>query len=295
MTRRRAVAAGVLVLLVLLAGCSAAGSLDMQRVSDAELAAEASRPAAPVAGEPAPERRLVRQVVENGSATARGQSPPVESGLPFAYEGRYYDVSWTVTDRQPAMSASIVVDYNGTAPAARTVAYGHLSARDREAVGNLLPPRTDRRVEGYDFGTGSVYNATERNRSVLLAGTYDAVRFEGEAYPVAVDDSRPVTIETYRYTTTVVANGSEAYVRQLRETYLFTLSGLSDAEREVVAAAVEDDYYADGTDDEAFASVLERFRRHDAVEADDYRGTWLVRYEGEVYLAGLSYDGFADA
>lgn len=295
MDRRRALAVWGLLVLAVLAGCSAAGSLDLQRTTDdADLASQVSRSTALPEEGPTHERKLVREAIGNGSATASGRAPPVEQGLPFAHEGRYYDLSWTVTDRQPGTAVDVAIDYNGTAPDDATVAYESLSARDRETLDRLLPPPTDRRDEGYDFGVHVTYNATERNRSVLLSGEYDAVRYEGETYPVDVGDTERVTTETYRYTATVVANSSAEYASQLREEYLFALSGLSDKERQVVEEAIDDTYYAEDTDDEAFRSVLETFRRHEPVRESEYDGMWLVRYDGEVYLADLSYGGFDD-
>jgi len=292
MTERRVLVTVGLVVLLVLAGCSAAGSLEMQPVTDEDLAAEASRPAEIPDDEPIYDRRLVRAAIENGSATAQDRSPPVESGLPFAHEGRYYNLTWTVTDRRPGIALEIAIDYNGTAPENETVAYESLSARDREVLEDLLPPRIDTRTEGYDFGVRATYDSTERNRSVLLSEEYAAVSYEGETYRIDVQDTESVTIKTYRYTPTTVANGTAEYARQLREDHLFTLSNLTADERAIVDEAINDTYYADSTDDQAFESVTGTFRQHGAIRKDEYRGTWLVRYDGEVYLAELSYDGF---
>jgi hypothetical protein len=216
----------------------------------------------------------------------------VDPGLPFAHEGQYYNLSWSVVDRRPGTSVRVAVDYNGTAPRDTTVAYEDLSARDREMLSGVFPPKTDNLQEGPDFGTAATYNETERERSVLLGDEYEAVRYEGETYPVIVEDTEPVTIKTYRYTTTVVADSSAEYASQLRSAYLFTLSGLSDTERDVVEQAIEDTYYAESSDDEAFRSVLEIFLRHEAIQQNEYRGTWLVYYDGQTYVAELSYQGF---
>jgi hypothetical protein len=288
---RRALAALGLLVLVALAGCSAAGSLSMEEATDKRLAEAASRPAAPANADG--DRAVVRGAVENGSATATARSPPVERGLPFAYEGTYYAINWTVTDRRSATSVSLEIDYNGSAPANSAVGYDALSPRDRELLAGVLPPRTERRTEGYDFGVGGIYTRAERNRSVLLSGQYEAVRFEGETYPVAVE-TEPTTLRTYRYTVTTVADSTAAYADRLRERYLFTLSGLSENERSVVEEAIGENgsYYAESDDDEAFRGVLEKFDGHPAIESDEFHGTWLVRYDGEVYVARLSYGGF---
>jgi len=116
-------------------------------------------------------------------------------------------------------------------------------------IDSLLPPRTDNRNEGYDFGVVATDNESDRNRSVLLSGEYGAVRYGGETYRIDVDDPEFVTVKTYRYTATEVASSPAAYASQLRE-------------------------------------------QHEAIEKNEYRGTWLVRYDGDVYVAELSDEGF---
>lgn len=292
MDRRSVFAVGSVLVLVLLAGCSAAGSLDMASATDDSVAEEASRPVPEIDDDPLDDGRVVRAVIENGSATARSREPLVEAGLPFRAEGRYYDVSSSVVDRQPGTLYRLGIDYNGTAQDDATVAYENLSARDRTTVETVLPPEAVTDQPGPDFYFDATYTAAERNQSVLLADDTDAVRYEGETYPVVVTETESVTVPTRRYTATVVANSTEAYARQLRSEYVFTLSGLSDAERSVVTEAINDTYYADSDSDEPFQSVLEQFTRNEAVQRNEYRGIWLVRYDGDVYLAELSYEGF---
>lgn len=293
MNHRKALAIGGLLLLAVLSGCSAAGSLGMQPAADDGTLAELTSRSTTVPDEgPVRSQQLVQRAVENGSTTAESRDPLVEPGRPFAHEGQYYNISWSVIDRNRGVAVDIAIDYNGTATGNDTVAYGNLSASDRERIDELLPPRTTRRSEGYDFGITGTYNQSEQNRSVLLAGDYDAVRYEGETYSIEVEDPEPVTTRTYRYTATVVANSTEAYASQIREQYLFTLSELSDDERAVVEEALNDTYYADSDSDDAFQSVLETFAAHEPIEADEYDGTWLVRYDGEIYLADLSYEQF---
>ncbi len=290
--KRRALAALGLLALVALAGCSAAGSLSMEEASDAEIAETASHPAIVENPVPDNDRAVVRRAVENGSATATARNPPVERDLPFAYEGRYYAIDWNVTGTEPGTAVDVAVDYNGTAPAEETVAFEALSERDRKLLGGLFPPRTDRRKDGYEIGVGGTYTLPETDRSVLLSGEYSAVRYNGTVYPFEVRDQEGVTLNRYRYTASIVADSTAEYADQLREEHLFTLSGLSEAERSVVSEAIDDGNYYAESDDEAFRGVLETFDGRSAIEADEYDGTWLVRYEGEVYVVRLSYGGF---
>ncbi|QLG29179.1 hypothetical protein HUG10_17310 [Halorarum halophilum] len=282
-----------LALLVPLAGCSAAGSLDMTAVNDVELAEHASR-SLPTTEDPevAERRALVLGATRNGSATGNGTSPPVDpDGLPFAVGGAYYDLSAEAVGNHTETRVNIEVDYNGTVEG-DAVAYEDLPPADRELVDAVLPPRYDGRTEGYDMGASARYTDDEIAASVLLEGDYDAIMFDGERYPVSVRDDGQVTVTEYRYTATEVASSASAYAADLRESKLFTLSGLSDAEREVVTGAVEETYYAESTDDEAFRSVLGRFWSQEAVRSDEYSGSWVVRYEGTVYWADVHYDGF---
>lgn len=293
MNRRSVITGLTLFVLVLLAGCSAAGSLDMRPATDdAALASELSRSTTVPVPEPTEmvgrpglrTRLIVRRAVENGSTTARSHEPPVRPGHPFEYEGRYYNLTRSVVDREPGTLARIELDFNESVPPTETVAYPALPRRDREVLAGILPPG--------GLGGYVTYNATERNESVLLSGEYQAVRYRGKTYPYDVADTDNGTVETYRYTPTLVANSSAEYATQLREAHLFELANLSVDERQVVEKAIEDTYYAEDTGDEAFRSVLSRFHRHEAIQADEYEGTWLVRYRGEIYLAELGYGGF---
>ncbi|QLG63716.1 hypothetical protein [Halorarum salinum] len=282
-----------LALLVGLAGCSAAGSIDMTPASDAELADHASR-SLPTSDDPraAVRRDLVRGAVRNGSATANDTRPPVDpDGLPFAVDGAYHDLSVEETGNHTETRVSLEVDYNGTTDG-EAVAHDDLPPADRALVDAVLPPRDGYRTEEYDLGTGTLYTDEEAAESVLLGGGYDAVEYDGERYPIRVEDGGPRTVTRYRYTATEVAPSAEAYGGDLRETKAFTLSGLPDAEAEIVGEAVDGSYYAESDDDEAFASLLDRFRSHEAVESDEYAGSWIVRYEGEIYWARLHYEEF---
>jgi hypothetical protein len=266
----------------------------MEPVDDAELADHASRSFSVTDVEPDRESRLIRGAIQNGSATIDSPSVPVETALPIAFQGAYYNLSWSITDRSPATRATIEIDYNGSVASGATIPYADLPSVDQRALETLLPPRHDRRTEGYDIGESVTYSDSEREHSVLLSERdYDAVVYRGTAYPIRVADTREITVNTYRYTSTLVAANSTAYAEQLRQQYRFTLSGLSADERRIVTEALnEGRYYAESEDDAAFQSVLNHFQRHKAIQEDEYHGEWLVRYNGTDYWAELRYEAF---
>ena len=291
---RKALAALGLLVLVALAGCSATGSLSMKTADDAEIAEAASRPA--VVDSPAPDdQEVVREAIEDGSGTAMATDPPVQRGLPLAYEDSYYDIDWNVTGSERGTAFAVGVDLNGTAPAGETVSFEKLSERDRQLLGDLLTDMSERESRlrpGPEVAIPREYTTAVANESVLLSGEYSAVRHNGTVYPFVLEERREVTLSRYRYTVSRVADNTTAYAQQLRDEHLFRLSGLSEAERSVVNEAIDGIYYAEDTDDESFRSIMDQFSAESAIEADSYDGTWLVRYDGKVYTAELSYGGF---
>jgi len=295
MRRRPLLVVGLLVLAAL-AGCSAAGELEMDRVDAQGLADAASQPAER-SDDDGSRRRVLPRAVENGSATVTGRSPPVDPELAIAHEDAYYDVSWSVVDREEGTSVGVAIDYNATNTSGPAVEYADLPAADRAVLDGLLPPRTDRRVSGPEMGAGGTYTDAEREASVLLEdapGTVIVIH-EGKRYRVTVEDPEPVTLKTYRYTATEVAASAEAYAERIENEYAFELSdaNLSDRQQSVIEEAVRNgSYRAESDDDEAFRSVIELFREHEPLTEGASTGTWVVRHEGELYVVDLQYGGF---
>jgi hypothetical protein len=298
MRRRQYLAASAALLAAPLAGCAHPSAvLDMTEATDEDVADSASGNVDhhPEAG------GLVAEAVENGSATVSDRSPPIDPGTPVEYEGRYYDLSVTETGERETTVYDVRIDYDGDSESGSdsesgdetpgsAVDYGDLPAPDRDTVDTLLPPPDDfPGGDGYDFGVGREYADEEAKASVLVPEQeYAAVVYEGTRYPVDAGGGRAVTVTDYRYETEEIAASAAEFGAAVRREYLFTLSGLSGAEREVVAEAIEDGYY-EGSASDAFKSLVRRFREHEAVEADEWGGDWLVRYDGTVYLADLEH------
>ncbi|MFB6186854.1 MAG: hypothetical protein ABEI86_08320, partial [Halobacteriaceae archaeon] len=78
-------------------------------------------------------------------------------------------------------------------------------------------------------------------------------------YQLVIGDSETVTIYTYQYTATKVADSVSEYATLLKNKYLFTLSNLSKSEKSVINKAIDGGYRAEDTNDTAFKSVLSIF------------------------------------
>ncbi|MFB6087310.1 MAG: hypothetical protein ABEJ85_02220 [Haloarculaceae archaeon] len=280
-----------------LAGCSSMGSLSMDPVDDAGLAKQASE--ATSGGDSVYEKvrqRTARRVIRNSPVNLTGVEPPLSTDLAYRRGGTFYNVSSEVVDTQPGVRTVVSFDYNGTAPNASRVAFSDLSRADRQAVKPYFttPPRHI--DDGPERGTQVTYTESERENSVLADYEDDrvVVTYRGETVIVQVEDFDRVTLRTYRYTASLVAGSPAEYAAQLKRQYAFTLRNLNESQRSVVKKAIGGTYYAESADDAAFASLVERFRSHEAVASDEYSGSWVVRYRGRLFWAEMDYGGFVD-
>ena len=147
------------------------------------------------------------------------------------------------------------------------------------------------------IGTTLLYTESEVERSALVPGTdVSVIEWDsGSKAEWVVDDAHGTTLHTYRYTVEGTTPASE-YGREVRERFAWELSGLDDAERGIVEAAIEDRYVVapDETPSPAVSSLVERFRPHDGVEESnpEYRdgvsGPYLLDYDGGLYWSRLS-------
>lgn len=287
MRRRHYLASTAALLAGPLAGCAHPNAvLVMNEVSTAEIAERASRSV----DRSRDDGRIVAEAVENGSADTTGNSPPLDTDRTVEFDGRYYELSVEETESRARTQYGLDVglDSGSRSPDGEAVDYDDLPEVDRDVLYDLLPDggetpegRSDQRVVRW-------YSAPMAEDSALVPDSeFDAVRYEDGRYPIDVVE-RTRTESDYRYEATEIAGSAGEYGATAREEYLFTLSGLSDAERDVVEEAIGEGYY-EGSADDAFSSVASRFREHPGFDTDEWGGEWLVRYEGTDYWGDLQH------
>ncbi|QPV62345.1 hypothetical protein I7X12_16620 [Halosimplex litoreum] len=295
MRHRTALALALVALVAGLSGCSAEGSLSLTPVDDRALAQEASH-VLPTDGSPDEDERVVRRAIDNGTATAVGERPPVDEQLPFRHDGRFYAVEYAENGTEPGYEFGIRIDFNASTVDGRVVDYQKLPAVDRDALAFVLSrdlPDEGALEPGFDFGVGGTYTEDDAESSVLVpAQEYDAVRYEGEVYPIDVEAER-TELTVYRYEASEVAGSHETYADSLRERYEFELSGLSQGERDLVNDSLNETYWVEDSDNRAFDALVDRFRAQNPVEETDYGGSYVVRYDGGLYWAEIDYGGYA--
>ena len=295
MDRRKLLAFALVALLAATAGCSGEGSVSMDPVDNNSLAEQASSDLDTL--QPGQDRALVRDAIRNGTVTAVDDRPPVDQQQTFSYDGGFYDISYAETGTQQGYAVELGVDYNASTVEGAVIDYADLAAVDQRAVDGLLDrpePPEDVLEPGYDFGVVGTYTENQTDPSVLVADQeYDAVRYEGETYPVGVE-ATPETLTVYRYNSTVVAETAAEYATSLREQYEFELSNLSENERGILENALNGTNYIEDSDNSGFDSLVDRFRTHQAVEETDDTGEYVVRYEGQVYWVEVNYGSYLD-
>ena len=285
MQRRQFLASGTALLAVGLAGCGHPNTvLDLEAASDDDIADEDSTTAEPGTEE----YQVLTSARDDGSATRSGRDELFDRTDTVRVDGAFYEVSETRIESSEATVYSVDVAFNpdDTKAAVGEVAYEDLPAFDREQLSFIADGQEPADEEGYnvnvDYGTAEAVG----DRSALVPEQeYDIVTHEGDRYRVEVE-SQTVPENEYRYEVTEVAPDVEAFADQVREEYLFALTGLSAAEREVVEEAIDGAYYED---DDAFRSVTDRIRDHEGLNVDDFYGTWLLGYEDEEYLTYVEW------
>ena len=295
MDRRKLLAFALVALLAATAGCSGEGSISMDPADNSSLAEQASSDLDTL--QPGQDRALVRDAIQNGTVTAVDDRPPVDQQQTFSYDGGFYDISYTETGTQQGYAVELRVDYNATTVEGAVVDYADLPAVDQRAVDGLLDrpePPEDVLEPGYDFEVVGTYTENQTDPSVLVTDQeYDAVRYEGETYPVGVEATQE-TLTVYQYNSTVVAESAGEYATSLREQYEFELSNLSENERGILENALNGTNYIDDSDNSGFDSLVDRFRTHQAVEETDHTGKYVVRYKGQVYWVEVDYGSYLD-
>ena len=284
MERRQFLASGTALLSVAVAGCGHPNVvLDLEAASDEDIADEVSTTAEPGTEE----YQVLTSARDDSAATRSGRRELFDRTNAVRVDGTFYEVSETRVESSEATVYSVDVAFNpdDTKAEVGEVAYDDLPAFDREQLSFIVD---DREPADEEDNVNVEYGSAETvgDRSALVPDPqYDIVTHEGNRYRVAVG-SRTVSEGKYRYEVTEVAPDIETFADQIRERYLFALTGLSEAEREVIEEAIDGAYYED---DDAFRSVTDRVRDHEGLNVDDSYGTWLLSYEDSEYITYVEW------
>lgn len=288
MDRRAFLATSATAIALPVAGCSepTGGALSMEPMNGDS--AIARRYAGSTANLSSDRRSLVDAAIAGETPTRTGRFPPYERSRPLEDDGEFYEITVDIADSRAVTRYVVRIDYDPEREPSSAIAYEDLPEADRLALAGQVPPGDDP-PSGDGFDLDSTYRYPLDADSVLAPDQqYDGITYEGETYRLEIEADREVTVRTYEYDAVLVAESADALGRQLRERYLFTLTDLSEEQQSIVEEATRT-YRPEDEVPEAFRSLSEEIRSHDAIEIEEDSGTWLVRYEGSVYWTNLEY------
>lgn len=279
MHRRHFLASGTVLLSVAIAGCGHPSVvLDMDAATAENIADEVS-----VSAEPgSEEHKLVTSARENGSATRNGRYDLFDHTDTVRVDDTFYEVSETRLESSEETIYEVYINFDpdDSTPELGEIDYEELPEVDRQHLDPVVSEENLSEAEydvSVDYGTAK---ETGNNSVFVPERQYDIIIRGEDRYRVAVN-SRTAPEAEYRYEVTEIAPDIDTFAEQIRDQYLFALTGLSDTEREVVEEAINDEYFED---DDAFQSIINRLQEHDGLHVADFDGTWLVEYDGGEYL-----------
>lgn len=246
-----------------------------------------------------PEEYVVRWTVENGSTMVDAEFPSTRGQRPVKYDGSVYQISYEVVDERPATRYFWNLEPTDQGSGEETVRFDELPRLDRRkfrlmgladgAYGERTP---------LDIGATFKYANEDRDESALVPSPEHPIIVWGPdrraRFSIRKTNGEDATLKTYRYTADQLAPTVAAYGRQLRDRYAFELSGLSDAEQDIVEEATSRTHgytvEREGSVPEAFDSLIENFQEHEAVEYYDEGGSgkYLTTYDGQIYKTELT-------
>ncbi|REA00512.1 hypothetical protein DEQ92_19770 [Haloferax sp. Atlit-6N] len=306
MRRRALLAAAASSLPAIVAGCTSLGGfsgsnavaeaptarLELTTIADAKLPTKVLYAVRPAEGNDATAQLFDR--ILDGGTKAKATRPPLPKQQHIAYQEAVHELSYEVVEETPATRYSVKVDIvTDSVVEAESIQFADLPEVDQQEFAEHGLADGD----PVGIGTTFLYTDTEREQSVLVPESeYSYITWgdETEAEWV-VDDAYDTTLNTYRYTAEHVATAA-GYGQQMRERFAFDLSGLSEAQREIVETAIADGQYIVGPDEtpsDALVALADRFRGHEQAHGldedgeGDLSGTYLVRYQGDVYWTTL--------
>jgi hypothetical protein len=273
----------------------------MTKVTDTDLPSKVLRTVGTDDGSDRQARLLDR--ILDGGAAIEATEPPFPDNEHLVYDATVYQLSYDVTEWTPAVRYSVRVDIvEGSPDESKTIHFAQLPAVDRKKLTEYGFADGD----PIGIGTTVLYTNAERDQSVLVPDPeYSVIIWEnGERAEWIVDRARDTTLQTYQNTAEQVATAAE-YGQQMRERFAFELSGLSDAQHDIVKTAIDEGRYVVGADESpssAFIALVDRFREYkqahgfddDGEGSGDRRGQYIVEYAGDAYWTVLiGYDEIA--
>lgn len=241
-------------------------------------------------------RSLVATAVETGAAEVElyADSPPVDDGVYVERDGAYYETSVKQVDSTevPAVVTNVEWEKGQAAPDdATAVGFDDLPAVDRAALryavyGEPLNRENEGHPkEGFSRREMPVPYPGGTDGSTLVGDAETWVRWNDRTYHVWTGGETSQTRNRFRIE--VADRGdATAFREHVADEYLVDLSGLSDAEREILRTATGGTHEECGQASDALEALLNRLP-DDRRLPEPANDGWYVSYEDSRYLLNV--------
>jgi hypothetical protein len=277
-------------------GTSPTAKLTLNAVTDVEIARQATYRI------DLPHRSTQRDVaiatIIDGPEIVTATNPPVPENRPIVYDGAVFELSYEKTSMAAASEFRLTLSsVESSTEANRTVEFRELPAVDRTKLQEYGWE------DGGPFesaGVPIVYTDKEIADSALVPDPeYDVIEWEtGYRARITVERSGDTERNVYKYTARKVHESAQEFGGNIRKQHRIVLDGLPSDQRTIVSQAIEDNHGYEVTTDElpeAFSQLVERFAPSKKIPRtygetpteSSVSGSYVVRYEGDVYWAEL--------
>ena len=231
-------------------------------------------------------------VVNDGRRLVTYREAPFREPTLVPHDGAYYRLTRETTDTVdvPAFELDAEWDEGQTAPSGtEVVQFGDLPGNDRLAFRLAMPEERDGQFpQGFSVGKYPAPYPEGGDGSVLI-GTTTWVEWEDRTVRVEVAGEQTGTTErvTYEYSAEQVADDAEAFRSYVADEYLVDLSGVPEAQLEILRSARTDEYEECLPASDALAALRERLDDEEKLP-EPYRNDWYVVFEGERSVLSVS-------
>jgi len=230
-------------------------------------------------------------------------SPPWQPSRPVVHRDQVYDVNWVPeygqqgalyeTNDWEAAPGEIQTIYGVTALSVEeqasdetAIAFDDLPEYDRRRLDHLQ----DGEISEARFANTEWYVPSEdsvEESAFVPDQQYDRIAVDGDFVVIETRETRAIAL-TYRYDVERIAESVADFGAEIRTEYEFVLDALSEDERAIVEAAIEDEYTTTEKE-EAFVGIGERLAEEDPIKSDGTNSfEWITEYDGSSYWVKLS-------
>jgi hypothetical protein len=276
---RKVLATVSVVLLITLAGCvDPESTIEMNEMNSEIQVANNATTDSTVLAEP------LKKTIVNGESN-RTDYNYLDSDDNIRHNGSVYSIEGHKVGERSAVE----FEYNiSKSNRSSDVNFETLIEEDQQTIRSGVRKIQDRENRR-EILFGNTYSLDVNNKSKILENNTTIIKYKNTSYKFKVNDKRVIKEDIYKYRRKLVSNSLESYGQEIIDKHAFNISFSNQEQREFINKSIDDNYY--GEQNKTVENIIKQFDSEKAFELKEYRGTWFVRYNEQLYEAELSWRG----